>query len=78
LRARIASRAAAAPVIVVMQGTPAIIAARRTALSSKNDSRPCGVLITIEILRLTISSARLGRPSLTLNTTEHSTPFARR
>ena len=61
-----ASTAAAAPVIVVMHGTPAIIAARRTALSSKNDSRPSGVLITIAIWRLTISSARLGRPSFTL------------
>ena len=64
--ARIALTAAAAPVSVVMHGTSCIIAARRTARSSKNDSRPSGVLMTRSTLRLTISSAMFGRPSFTL------------
>ena len=54
--------AAAAPVSVVMHGTSCIIAARRTARSSKNDSRPSGVLTIRSTLRLTISSAMFGRP----------------
>ena len=58
--------AAAAPVSVVMHGTSCIIAARRTVRSSKNDSRPSGVLMTRSTLRLTISSAMFGRPSFTL------------
>src|SRR5688500_10249189 len=44
--ARIALTVAAPPVSVVMQGTLFIIAARRTVRSSKNDSRPIGVLMT--------------------------------
>ena len=76
--ARMALTAAAAPVSVVMQGTSCIIAARRTARSSKNDSRPSGVLTMRSILLLTISSATFGRPSLTLKTTSTSRPYARR
>ena len=51
--ARIALTAADAPVSVVMHGTCAIVAARRTARSSKNDSRPSGVLISIAMLPFT-------------------------
>ena len=74
--ARMARTAAAAPVRVVMHGTPCIIAARRTARSSKNDSRPSGVLMTSEICPSTISSAMFGRPSFTLKTTSTSRPCA--
>ena len=72
--ARMALTAAAAPVSVVMHGTSCIIAARRTARSSKNDSRPSGVFTTSSILPLTISSAMFGRPSFTLYTTSTSRP----
>src|SRR5437773_8337970 len=61
-----------------MHGTSCIIAARRTMRSSKNDSRPSGVLMTRSTLRLTISSAMFGRPSFTLKTTPTSSPYARR
>ena len=47
--ARIALTVAAPPVSVVMHGTLFIIAARRTVRSSKNDSRPIGVLMTSAI-----------------------------
>ena len=65
-----------AAVSVVMHGTSCIIAAQRTARSSKNDSRPSGVLMINATLRLTISSAMFGRPSFTLNTTSTSRPSA--
>ena len=58
--------AADAPVSVVMHGTCAMVAARRTARSSKNESRPSGVLTTRSILPFTIWSAMFGLPSLTL------------
>ena len=57
---------AAAPVSVVMHGTPCIMAMRRTVRSSKNDSRPSGVLMTSWMRWLRISSPTWGRPSLTL------------
>ena len=45
--ARIAATAAVAPVSVVIHGTSCSIAERRTARSSKNDSRPSGVYADI-------------------------------
>ena len=58
--------AAAAPVSVVMQGTPWSMAALRTVRSSKNDSRPSGVLMTRAMRRFSSSSPTCGRPSFTL------------
>ena len=69
---------AAAPVSVVMHGTPSIVAMRRTVRSSKNDSRPSGVLITRSSSRLSNRSPMWGRPSLILNTTSASRSCARR
>ena len=63
---RIAATAADAPVSVVMQAIPCIIATRRTARSSKNDSRPSGVLMIRWIFPFTTWSATFGRPSFTL------------
>ena len=48
--ARMAATVADAPVRVVMHGTPCIIATRRTVRSSKNESRPSGVLTMSAIL----------------------------
>jgi hypothetical protein len=46
--------AADAPVSVVIHGTRAIVAARRTARSSKKESRPSGVLMTMSMVPLTM------------------------
>ena len=64
--ALMAPTVAAAPVSVVTHGTPCIIAARRTVRSSKNDSRPSGVLMTSAISPLRMRSPTCGRPSLIL------------
>ena len=58
--------AAAPPVSVVMHGTSCSVAARRTVRSSKNESRPSGVLMTRLTLRFddlfANAAPKLGRP----------------
>ncbi len=73
-----AETAAAAPVSVVIAGTPWSMAALRTARSSKNDSRPSGVLMTSEMRPFSSSSPTCGRPSFTLKMMSALRPCARR
>ena len=53
---------AAAPVSVVTHGIPRTVAIRRKVRSSKNDSRPSGVLMTRPISRFNKRSPTWGRP----------------